>query len=404
MANTTKSPIMATIATPSFWLAVIINIVTNISGSCLGQPVNLVANDLGMTATLIGFVASCYTVCALLIRTPFGNALDTAKKPHQVLFISNVFTGLVYLGFAFCYNVPMYIVLRLLHGFTFGMRNMAMSVVLAKGINAQAFGTAMGLMGLIPKIFSAVTTKITLFVKDTAGIEYVAYVGAALSILAGILCLFLKMDNSGSLNKKGAAKRVFDFKALPIIIIFAILQIPSIASNSFIVLYGADVDMASAAATYASNQGLWMGIAGFVCGYLTDKLDLKGAKWAGIAVMAIAAAAGIMVGVSQNSNIWLISGILCGIGAGGSSIFRVVSLRESSPHVRALAVGSFAMAQDMVMIFSSTIIGALADKIGYAMTFTILGILPVIGIVLTFFCFEKFVGLLKDDEGESAKA
>lgn len=401
MENTTKSPILETIKTPSFWLAVIINIITSMSGSCLGQPVNLVANDLGMSATLIGFVASCYTVCALLIRTPFGNILDVSKKPNKVLFLSNVFTGLVYLGFAVCHSVPLYIVLRLLHGFTFGMRNMAMSVVLAKGVNAKAFGTAMGLLGLIPKIFSSFTTMITLWVKEVAGMEYIAYAGAALAVLAGVLCLFLKMDNSGASTKKeGMGKRVFYFKALPIIAIFGILQIPSIASNSFIVLYGAEADMASAAATYATNQGLWMGIAGFVCGYLADKLSLKGAKYASIVIMAIAAIAGIMVGASQNTNVWLISGILCGIGAGGSAVLRIVSLRESAPHVRALAVGSFAMAQDLVMIFSSSVIGVLADKLGYAMTFVILGALPVIGIVLTLFFFERFVGMLQEKEVE----
>lgn len=103
-----------------------------------------------------------------------------------------------------------------------------------------------------------------------------------------------------------------------------------------------------------------------------------------------------MVGLSQNTNIWLISGILCGIGAGGSGIFRTVTLRESSASVRALAVGSFAMAQDLVSIFSSTVIGVLADRIGYSMTFVFLGALPIIGIVLTLFGFEKFIGMLQD--------
>ncbi len=406
MEKTNKSPILTTLATPAFWLAIIINIVANMAGSCLGQPVNLVANDLGMTATLIGFVASCYTIFALLIRTPFGTVLDTARKPAVVLFFSNVFTACVYLGFAVCNSVPFFIFLRLLHGFTFGMRNMAMSVVLAKGVDKKAFGTAMGLLTLIPKIFSSITTKITLWITGTAGIEYVAYAGAALAVLAGILCLFLKMDNSGSqgAGKKGAKKHVFYFKALPVIVIFAILQIPSIASNNFIVLYGESANLSNAAATYASNQNLWMGIAGFICGYLVDKLDVKGAKWVSTVVLAIAAAAGLMVGFFQESNIWLISGILCGIGAGGASIFRTVTLRESSASVRALAVGSFAMAQDMVSIFSSTVVGLLADRIGYSMTFVFLGALPIIGIVLTLFGFEKFIGLLQDKNEPAVEA
>ncbi len=405
METKSKSPILTTLATPAFWLAIIINIVANMAGSCLGQPVNLEANNLGMSATLIGFVASCYTICALLIRTPFGTVLDTSRKPTMVLFISNIFTALVYLGFAVCNSVPFYIVLRLLHGFTFGMRNMAMSVVLAKGVDKKAFGTAMGLLTLIPKIFSSITTKITLWITGTAGIEYVAYAGAALAVLAGVLCLFLKMDNSGSQGsgKAGGKKHVFYFRALPVIVIFAILQIPSLASNNFIVLYGADANLADAAATYASNQNLWMGIAGFICGYLVDKLDIKGAKWVSTVVLAIAAGAGIMVGLSQNTNIWLISGILCGIGAGGSGIFRTVTLRESSASVRALAVGSFAMAQDLVSIFSSTVIGVLADRIGYSMTFVFLGALPIIGIVLTLFGFEKFIGMLQDKNAPAAE-
>lgn len=404
MTEKKKEPLLVLLTSGSVWLALLINILTNMAGSCVSQPVNLMGSDLGMTASLIGFVTSCYTVCAMLIRTPFGSLIDSAKKPKMVLFWSTIITSVVYIGFAVCKSVPMFIVLRFLHGATFGMRNMAMAVVLAKSVDKNAFGSALGLLTLFPKIVSAITTKITLWVKQTAGIEYCCYAAAIIGAIAAVLCLFLKMESTAqnTAGKKGG-KKPFYFKALPIICIFAIVQIPSIASNSFVVLYGKAVDMADAAGTFVANQGLWMGIAAFALGYITDKISWKHAKLVGVVACVAAALGGILVGAFQNASIWLIAGVLTGIGSGGCMIYRSVSLRESSPEVRALAVGSFAMAQDFVMLIGSFAIGALADTIGYSSTFVVLGCAPVISLLLTLFCFDKFMNYMQSGVETSAE-
>lgn len=114
-----------------------------------------------------------------------------------------------------------------------------------------------------------------------------------------------------------------------------------------------------------------------------------------------AAAAGIMISVSHNSTVWLISGIMCGIGAGGGGLFKNTALREMPATVRALAVGSFAMAQDSVSIFSSAVFGTTVDVLGYSQTFMIVAVLPIVGAVLTLLFYEKSLARMSGEKVEN---
>lgn len=397
-----KSPILSVVTTSAFWLALIINTISGISRSMVKQPTTLLGDDLGLTASMLGFVASGYTIFALLSRGPFGQALDNSKKPQWILFGSNIIMAAVFFGFGVCNSVPLFVVLRLLHGFCFGMANMAMAVVLSKSCDRRALGSAFGLFVLIPKVISSYTNNISLWLKEAAGVEYCAYIGAGLAVVCGLLCLLIKFnenEQTGAARKKGISfKTMFYTKAFPICIIFILLQVPSLATNEFIVLFGNQADMGTAAASYVANQGIWMGIGSFVFGYLMDKLDLKGGKILTIVVIACAAVASFIVGSSLSPAMWLVSGVLCGIGSGGASLIRSLALRESSTAVAAVAVGTFAAAQDLTSIAASSIIGMAVDAIGYQTSFLILGAAPLIGLVLTLFFFEKFIAYM--DQGE----
>lgn len=404
--NKVKSPLMSVLTNSAFWLALVINILSGMSRSMVKQPVTLLGSDLGLAASALGFITSAYTVCALLIRTPFGKAIDNSRKPAMILFCSNLFMAVVFAGFGICNSIPLFILLRLLHGFCFGMANMAMAVVLSKNVDKRALGSAFGLYTLLPKLTNAATNKVTLYLKEAAGVQYCAYVGAAIAVLCGLLCLMIKFNEgeqvNASKNRKSGLGGAIYTKALPICIIFALLQVPSLASNEFVVLFGKSVDMTSTAATYLANNGIFMGIGALAFGYMLDKLDIRGGRYLTLAVIAIAAAASAMIGLSLNPSIWLISGCMCGIGAGGANLIRSLSLRESSSSVAALAVGTFAAVQDLTSICCSTVIGLIVDMVGYQKAFLLLTIAPVVGFVLTILFFDRFIAIMSRSKEEAA--
>lgn len=391
---------MIVLTTPSVWLAVFISIISNIATSCIIEPVKLLGYEkLGMTATLLGAVATARSFITFMTGIPYGNIIDRAKHPVFIITMSNILMGLVYLGYAWCNNVPLYIVLRMLQGACFAMYNISMMIVMAKCVDKSAIGSAIGVLTLFPRIAGSITNRISLYINSLFGITYLAYIASVLAVIAGLLCLLIKFKENeevGAYVIKKKRQPIYT-KALPMVLIFALLQFPSLVAENQIVLYGSSVDMSSAAAVYSSNNTLFMGIAAFIFGFLSDAMSRKQAKYTGATIMLLAGIAGIMVSISQNSNVWLISGIICGICAGGSGIFRNISLREMPASVRAVSIGTFNTSMSMVVSITSAISGFVSDKWGFSSTFFIASMMPFAGAVLTLLFYERFLSYMSDD-------
>ena len=69
---------------------------------------------------VIGTVISCYTLATLVVRPFSGYMMDTFKrKPLYVLALS-IFTA-VFVGYLFAATITLLIIIRIVHGFAFGL-------------------------------------------------------------------------------------------------------------------------------------------------------------------------------------------------------------------------------------------------------------------------------------------
>lgn len=75
--------------------------------------------EFGVTEGAVGAILACYTIAALAVRPFSGYLLDSfARKPlYLIAFL--VFT-LIFGGYIVTGTVLMFIVLRIVHGFSFG--------------------------------------------------------------------------------------------------------------------------------------------------------------------------------------------------------------------------------------------------------------------------------------------
>ena len=70
--------------------------------------------------SMIGFILSCYTIAALCIRPFSGYLLDTFARRPLYLLAYSVFM-VIFAGYMIASLLSIFIVLRILHGFAFGM-------------------------------------------------------------------------------------------------------------------------------------------------------------------------------------------------------------------------------------------------------------------------------------------
>ena len=74
--------------------------------------------------SMIGFILSCYTLACLCIRPFSGYMLDTFSRKPLYLLAYFVFT-VIFGGYMLAGTLVLFIALRIVHGFAFGMVSVA---------------------------------------------------------------------------------------------------------------------------------------------------------------------------------------------------------------------------------------------------------------------------------------
>lgn len=101
--------------------------------------------------SMIGFILSCYTVACLCIRPFSGYMLDTfSRKPLYLLsyFIFTVIFG----GYMLAGALALFITLRIVHGFAFGMVSVAGNTIVIDILPSSRRGEGLGYYGLANNI------------------------------------------------------------------------------------------------------------------------------------------------------------------------------------------------------------------------------------------------------------
>jgi MFS family permease len=112
-----------------------------------------------------GVVLACYTVAALMVRPFSGYLLDTfARKPLYLLsyfLFSAIFTGYLWAG-----TLTMFVILRVLHGFTFGTVTVSGNTMVIDIMPSSRRGEGLGYYGLANNIAMSIGPMTGLFMHD----------------------------------------------------------------------------------------------------------------------------------------------------------------------------------------------------------------------------------------------
>jgi MFS family permease len=113
----------------------------------------------------IGLILACYTIAALTVRPFSGFLLDTfARKPFYLLAYF-VFTA-IFAGYPVAGTLSVFIMLRIFHGFSFGMVSVAGNTIVIDVTPSSRRGEALGYYGLANNIAMAVGPMTGLFLHD----------------------------------------------------------------------------------------------------------------------------------------------------------------------------------------------------------------------------------------------
>lgn len=381
---------LAILTNVNFLLIIVVNMVSSIAFSMINTPVTLVGSNLGLSATLIGLIASLYSFSKILVRPFMGNSFKR-WNPRWVYMSVLFMRGLVAVAYAFTNNIPMYIFSRLLQGVNFGCSNLATQIVVAEVVDREEIGSAFGLSSLLPKLVAAYTTIVSMFFYQNYGASVAFWASAAASVLSMVLLLLVKFPDrteekkafqknleENRAKKKGINDYIF-LPAIPMSCIVCLLCLPTFAMETILLLYCKEIGV-DFGAEYLAVYAAMMGIGAFAGGLLGDRL---GEKFVVYASMIMAIVAFPLICITTNKTVWMASAVLVGLyNAMPSPAIRANMMRQAGILYSSIALATFCIFQDIASTISSTIAGFLSDAFGFRMALCGLAIFPFIAMII----------------------
>ena len=197
------------------------------------------ADTFGIGPAMVGFVLSCYVIAVLCIRPMTGFVADALPR-KRVYIVAYAIFALSFTGYFFItQSLVLFILLRIFHGFSFGMLTTAGNTLVIDVMPPSRRGEGLGYYGVTNNLAMAFGPMVGLFVISLGDYNLLF----ATSLVTGTIGLIL-----GSLVRapkkpiektefKLSADRFFLKEGIRACIAFMLLAIPYGMTTSYMALY-----------------------------------------------------------------------------------------------------------------------------------------------------------------------
>ena len=223
-------------------------------------------DTFGISPALVGVVLSCYVIAVLSIRPMTGFIADTLPR-KKVYIVSYAIFVASFLGYFFItQTLALFILLRVLHGFSFGMLTTAGNTLVIDVMPSSRRGEGLGYYGVTNNLAMAFGPMVGLFVISS-GNYTLLFLTSLITGTVGLVLGALVRAPRKKLEKtefKLSADRFFLKEGIRACFAFFLLAIPYGMTTSYMALYAA-----SSGITH--NAGLFFTV--MAAGLITSRLN-----------------------------------------------------------------------------------------------------------------------------------
>lgn len=220
--------------------------------------------DIG--PTMVGMVLSCYVIAVLSVRPMAGFVADILPRKLVYIVAYAVFVA-SFLGYFFITaSLAIFILLRVFHGFSFGMLTTAGNTLVIDVMPSSRRGEGLGYYGVTNNLAMAFGPMVGLFVVSSGDYRLLfitSLVTGGVGLLLGALVRAPHKELSKSVEFKLSADRFFLKEGIWACIAFFMLAIPYGMTTSYIALYAKQVGI-------THNAGLFFTV--MAAGLITSRL------------------------------------------------------------------------------------------------------------------------------------
>ena len=190
--------------------------------------------------TMIGIVLSCYVVAVLSIRPLAGFAADALPRKRVYITSYVLFVAAFIAYFFVTESLSMFILLRILHGFTFGMLTTAANTFVIDIMPSSRRGEGLGYYGVTNNLAMAFGPMVGLFIIESGDFRTLFATSLTMGIIGLVLALSVRAKGKSVIPSQKIAistDRFFLKEGIHACISFFLIAIPYGMTTSYIALY-----------------------------------------------------------------------------------------------------------------------------------------------------------------------
>lgn len=240
-------------------------------------------DTFGIGQAMVGVVLSCYVVAVLSVRPMAGFVADTLPR-KSVYIISYAIFVASFLGYFFItQTLALFILLRVFHGFSFGMLTTAGNTLVIDVMPSSRRGEGLGYYGVTNNLAMAFGPMAGLFITASGNYTLLfltSLLTGTVGLILGALVRAPRRELKENVEFKLSADRFFMKEGIRACIAFMLLAIPYGMTTSYMALYAKSVGI-------THNSGLFFTVmaAGLIAsrlhsgkqvdrGYITETIRL----------------------------------------------------------------------------------------------------------------------------------
>lgn len=220
---------------------------------------------------MIGFILSCYTIACLCIRPFSGYLLDTFARRPLYLLAYAIFM-VIFAGYMIASVLSIFIVLRILHGFAFGMVTVSGNTIVIDILSSSRRGEGIGYYGMANNLAMSFGPMIGLFMHNSFSYEVIFSCSLVSCFLGFIMAYLVKTPYKQPVKKEPISlDRFFLVKGTWAGISLLMLSIPYGMTTTYVAMYADEIGISVNSGLYFTFMAIGLATSRLFSGRQVDK-------------------------------------------------------------------------------------------------------------------------------------
>ncbi|MGL4293366.1 MAG: MFS transporter [Bacteroidales bacterium] len=273
-----------------------------------------VIDELGVAGAEAGIILALYTIAALLIRPFSGFLVDYfARKPLYLLCFL-IFT-VIFAGYIAATFTLLFIIMRILHGFTFGVGTVAGNTLAIDIMPSDRRGEGIGFFGMSTNIAMAIGPMVGLLLIEKYSFPFIFATSCGISCIGLLAICFIKTPAKPRIIQQEplSLDRFILVNAFRPAWVFFAFAIGYGVITNYIGVYSKQINLGSSAGLFFTLQASGIILARFLSSRMLNRGELARVVYLGTGFLTIAF---LLIICSSTFVPFLICALLMGIGYG----------------------------------------------------------------------------------------